>query len=277
MAAAKVVNNVLGHLQNWIGGSSLGLRCAVKLQNQCRAIIGRAHGGSVIDMDENGEAAILRSLGPGLRRVIDVGANVGKWTETALKNSPAATCLMFEPSRLAAAELQKLYGASPRVIIRPVAVADLPSEMTFYEEAGHGETSSLVRSFAAAAATPRIVEITTLDCEIARIGWDLVDYLKIDAEGYDFHVLRGSRRSFEQKRIGLGQFEYGHAWMLSGSTLTCALEWLKELGYESFLLKNGRLYSPRPDFYGEYFGYSNYVFCHSGTKPLISHLITGTA
>lgn len=64
--------------------------------------------------------------------------------------------------------------------------------------------------------------------------------------------------------------------MLSGSTLTGALEWLKGLGYESLLLKGGRLYIPRPDFYGEYFGYSNYVFCHSGTKPLISHMIAGT-
>ena len=226
-------------------------------------------------MDQNGEAAILKCFGPDLRHVIDVGANIGKWTEMALKNAPAATCLMFEPSRLAVAELQKLYGASQRVIIRPVAVADLPGEMTFYEEDAHGETSSLVRSFAAATATPHIVEITTLDCEIERIGWDLVDYLKIDAEGYDFHVLKGTRRSLEQKRIAFGQFEYGDAWMLSGSTLTGALEWLKGLGYESFLLKRGHLYIPRTDFYGEYFGYSNYVFCHSGTKPLISHLIAG--
>jgi FkbM family methyltransferase len=255
----------------------LGVRCAVKVQNQCRAIIGRAHGGPIIDMDQNGEAAILQCLCPGLRHVIDVGANVGKWTEMALKNAPAATCLLFEPSRFAVAELQKMYGASQRVIIRPAAVADLPGEMTFYEEAAHGETSSLVQSFAAATATPNLVEITTLDCEMERIGWDLVDYLKIDAEGYDFHVLKGTRRLFQQKRIALGQFEYGDAWMLSGSTLTGALEWLKGLAYESFLLKRGRLYIPRPDFYGEYFGYSNYVFCHSGTKPLISHLIAGTA
>jgi FkbM family methyltransferase len=227
-------------------------------------------------MDQNGEAAILQCLGPGLRHVIDVGANVGKWAEMALRNAPETTCLMFEPSRLAVMELQKLYGASQRVIIRPVAVADSPGQMTFYEEAAHGETSSLVQRFAAATATSAIVEITTIDCEIERFDWDQVDYLKIDAEGYDFHVLRGARRSFEQKRIALGQFEYGYAWMLSGSTLMGALEWLKGLGYESFLLKRDRLYIPRPDFYGEYFGYSNYVFCHSGTKPLISRLIAGT-
>jgi hypothetical protein len=32
---------------------------------------------------------------------------------------------------------------------------------------------------------------------------------------------------------------------------------------------------PRPDVYGEYYGYSNYVFCHEGTKPLIASLICG--
>jgi len=226
-------------------------------------------------MDRNGEAAILKCLGPALRHVIDVGANVGNWTEMMLWNAPAATCLMFEPSRLATAELHKRYGASQRVFIRHAAVADSPGEMTFYEEPAHGETSSLVQRFAAATATAAIVEITTIDCEIERIGWDRVDYLKIDAEGYDFPVLKGARRSFEQKRIALGQFEYGHGWMLSGGTLACALEWLKGLDYESFLLKRGRLYIPRPEFYGEYFSYSNYVFCHSGTKHLISHLIAG--
>lgn len=227
-------------------------------------------------MDRNGEAAILKCLGPGLHHVIDVGANIGKWTEAVLNHAPSATCVMFEPSRLALAELRKLYGSSPRVVIRPVAVADSPGKLTFYEEAAQGETSSLVQKAAAATATPCIVEITTLDCEMERLRWKLVDYLKIDAEGYDFHVLRGARRSFEQKQIALGQFEYGHAWMLSGSTLTGALEWLKGLGYESFLLKSGRLYIPRPDFYGEYFGYSNYVFCHRDSKSLISHLIAGT-
>lgn len=173
-------------MHDFIGASPLGVRCAVKLQNQCRAIIGRAHGGPIIDMDQNGEAAILKSLGPAIHRIIDVGANVGMWTETVLKNAPGAACLLFEPSRLAVADLKKRYGASKRVVIRPVAVADSPGQMTFYEEAAHGETSSLVGRFAAATATPATVEITALDCELERIGWDLVDYLKIDAEGVRF-------------------------------------------------------------------------------------------
>jgi FkbM family methyltransferase len=226
-------------------------------------------------MDQNGEAAILESLGPSLRRIVDVGANVGKWTAAALQNAPEATCLVFEPSRLAVAKLQNLYGFSDRVIIRAAAVGDSPDQMPFYEEAAEGETSSLVPGASSGAARAKLVEVTTLDAEIERAGWPSVDYLKIDAEGYDFQVLRGSRSLLKQKRIAIGQFEYGHAWALSGSTLTCALQWLNELEYEAFLLKKGRLYIPRPAFYGEYFGYSNYVFCNRETRPLISHLIAG--
>lgn len=272
----KSVSAFIGNLQSFMATSGLAVRCAVKVQNQCRAIIGRVHGGPVIDMDQNGEAAILDCLRPTLHRVVDVGANVGKWTAAALNNSPDATCLVFEPSRLAVAKLQKLYGSAGRVVIRPVAVGDCPGQMAFFEEAAAGETSSLVPGAASRDAEANFVEVTTLDAEIERAGWDLVDYLKIDAEGYDFQVLKGSRGLLSEKRIAIGQFEYGQAWVLSGSTLTHALQWLSELGYECFLLKNGHLYIPRPALYGEYFGYSNYVFCHAGTRPLISHLIAGS-
>jgi hypothetical protein len=68
------------------------------------------------------------------------------------------------------------------------------------------------------------VQVTTLEAEIDRLGWPTIDYLKIDAEGYDFHVLSGARRLLECKRIALGQFEYGTAWVSAGSTLTYAVK-----------------------------------------------------
>jgi hypothetical protein len=117
--------------------------------------------------------------------------------------------------------------------------------------------------------------MTTVDAEIEHLGWQSVDYLKIDAEGYDFHVLRGATRLLAAKRIVLGQFEYGDAWRLSGSTLTFAIRWLTDLGYECFLLRGDGLYAPRPEEYGEYFGYSNYVFCKSDSKSLLGSLLRG--
>jgi FkbM family methyltransferase len=267
-------NSQAAWLQRAIARSRLGVRCAVKISNQCKAILGIAYGSAVTDMAVNGEAAIIEHINNSIRLVVDVGANRGEWAQMALRNTRVEACLLFEPSTSALSALQQRFAAEPRVVIIGAAAGDCAGQLSFYEEPGAGETSSLVAG-TSLRGEERTVQVTTLETEIDRLGWPTVDYLKIDAEGYDFHVLRGARRLLEQKRIALGQFEYGSAWAFSGSTLTYAVKWLKDVGYQCFLLKNRKLYLPRPDVYGEYFAYSNYVFCHEGTKPLIASLICG--
>jgi FkbM family methyltransferase len=262
-------------LQSAIARSRAGVWCVVKVGNQCRAIVGRAHGSTVTDMTVNGEVAILKHLGKSIKYAVDIGANRGEWTEVALRNTELESCLLIEPSTSALSGLRKRFEGEPRVEIVGAAAGDSVGQLSFYEEPGAGETSTLVAG-ASRQGQECTVKVTTLETEIERLDWPCIDYLKIDAEGYDFHVLRGARRLLEEKRVAIGQFEYEDAWALSGGTLACAMQWLRDLGYRCFLLKNRRLYLPRPRIYGEYFGYSNYIFCHDGTESLISSLISGT-
>jgi FkbM family methyltransferase len=267
-------NSQQARVQSAIARSRVGVWCVVKVGNQCKAIVGRAHGSTVTDMTVNGEETILKHLGGSVRFAIDVGANRGEWTQIALRNTAAESCLLFEPSSSALTYLGQRFAGESRVKIVPSAAGDSVGHLTFYEEAGAGETSTLVAG-ASSQGKACTVPVTTLETEIDRLGWPTVDYLKIDAEGYDFHVLRGARQLLEDKRVALGQFEYEGAWAHSGSTLAYAIKWLNDLGYQCFLLKNRKLYRPRPEVYGEYFEYSNYVFCHEETKSLIASLICG--
>lgn len=267
-------NSQQARVQSVIARSRVGVWCVVKVSNQCKAIVGRAHGSTVTDMTVNGEETILAHLGESVKFAIDVGANRGEWTQIALRNTAVESCLLFEPSTSALSSLRQRFAKEPRVEIVGSAAGDSVGQLTFYEEPGAGETSTLVAG-ASSQGKQCTVPVTTLEAEIDRLSWPTVDYLKIDAEGYDFHVLRGARRLLEDKRVALGQFEYEGAWAHSGSTLTHAMKWLSDLGYRCFLLKNRKLYRPRPEIYGEYFEYSNYVFCHDGTKSLIASLICG--
>jgi FkbM family methyltransferase len=269
-------NSEVAWLQSVIARSQIGVWCVVKVNNQCKAILGRAHGSTVTDMAVNGEAAIFDHISKSTRLVVDVGANRGEWAQMALKNMAVESCLLFEPSISALNALQQRFAAEPRAIIVGAAAGDCDGHLPFYEEPGAGETSTLVAG-ESLGGEERTVQVTTLQTQIDRLGWPTIDYLKIDAEGYDFHVLKGARQLLEHKRVALGQFEYGKAWASSGSTLAYAVKWLEDVGYQCFLLKNRRLYIPRPDVYGEYFGYSNYVFCHDRTKHLIAPLICGAA
>ena len=271
-----MLSSALAWTQSILSQSHRAVWCATKIQNQCRAVISRSQGAGIADREQNGEAMMIRHIGDSLQYFVDVGANVGIWTEVALEARNVRGGLLFEPSEEAAAVLIDRFPASTPITILRAAAGETCQEVVFYEEPGAGETSSVVLGASAPRGRAKAVQMTTVDAEVEQLGWRSVDYLKVDAEGYDFYVLRGASKLLAAKRVALGQFEYGDAWRLSGSTLTFAIRWLADLGYECFLLRGSGLYTPRPEEYGEYFGYSNYVFCNSDSKSLIGSLLRGS-
>src|SRR6202040_3126414 len=53
------------------------------------------------------------------------------------------------------------------------------------------------------------VSIRTLDDVVIEVGVTCIDLLKIDVEGHDLDVLKGSTKAMEQGLIKLVQFEFG--------------------------------------------------------------------
>jgi hypothetical protein len=160
---------------------------------------------------------------------------------------------------------------SNRAEIIPAAVADKPGMMDFYMEASAGKTSLLFRQHSNAQAKRVSVQVVTLDAELERRKIKFVDCLKIDAEGYDLHVLKGAENCLARKMIGIIQFEYNAPWAFSSSTLIAALEYLKGCDYRVYLLKHNGLYNFDYDVYGEFYHYANFVAIAPGfleVRPL---------
>lgn len=243
-----------------LADSKVGLYFVTKLRNQCELVIGEVHGWSNgCNPDTNGEARWLTSVCGHLRYTVDVGANRGEWTSSALHQKDLKGALLFEPSRSAGEILRRQFSNHPEVELVEAAAGSAPGTMAFFEEDNAGRTSSLVPG-AAATHNSREVRVTTIDAEVERRGWPSVDFLKIDAEGYDFRVLEGAAHLFATGMVSYGQFEYNSPWRLSGTTLTCAIQWLKAAGYQCYVLRPDGLQSPNTDLYREYFLYSNYAF-----------------
>lgn len=253
-----MIRSALAHTRKMLANSKTGLELVTKVRNQCELVIGTAHGWANCDPERNGEGRWVRSVIDRLQYVVDVGANRGEWTGMVTQQKSLSGALLFEPSLSAAEILRQRFSGHPEVELVTAAAGSAPGAMRFFEEGDAGETSSLVEGFSAEAST-REVRVTTVDAEVEQRGWPSVDFLKIDAEGYDFRVLEGARRLFEKGKVSYGQFEYNGPWRLSGSTLTCAIRWLKALGYECFVLRPDRLESPDVEVYREYFLYSNYA------------------
>lgn len=187
----------------------------------------------------------------------------GDWTDLFIHSGgPEKTGVLIEPSSSAILLLRARFQHCRNVQLVNAAASDCGGEMTFYEQKGAGEMSSLVASFAK-GGNPKRVILTTVDNEAARHNLAEIDFLKIDAEGYDLHCLVGTRRLLSQQRIGIIQFEYGALWADAGSTLAGALEFLKGFGYETFLLRSSGLLPYDYCRFGEFFSCSKFRLCRA--------------
>jgi FkbM family methyltransferase len=218
------------------------------------------HLGHDVDHRTNGEAWLIEHLAPDAATFVDIGANAGDWTALFLERTrEAPRGLLVDASSSAHARLTRRFQDYAGVQVLHVAASDASGEVTFYEEEDAGMTSSLVSGFSNASARPVTVRSVTVDALLQEHDMMPLDYLKIDAEGFDLHVLRGARASLRSKAIRFLQFEYNDAWLRAGSTLGAALGLLHECGYVTFLLKGNALHEFPYAVYGEHYHYSNFA------------------
>lgn len=265
---------LLRRLHKLLGESSLATYIALKIRNQCDAVV-RARLCDGPDAARNGELLLLAQVAPTAHYFVDVGANVGCWARAFLDAMESGgSGLLFEPSNDTANRAESLLREyAPRFELVRAAVGDVPGEATFFAEPEFGETSSLVRGFSRQNAVAVRVPVTTLDQEFENRAVDYVDFLKVDAEGFDLKVLKGGVRALERGRIGIVQFEYNAPWALAGSTLAEALALLNKCGYTVFLLKRDGLHKLNYARYGEYFSYSNFVAASAQSMAIVAPLI----
>lgn len=131
--------------------------------------------------------------------IVDVGANVGAWSEAVLRVHPQAEILALEPSPDARQTLERRLAKYPKATIDPRAAGTRPGRSTFYlTEASHN--ASLHRPLATTnelygwgwdVARHMEVEVVDLDSLVGRRD---VQLLKIDAQGAEKEVLLGAQR-----------------------------------------------------------------------------------
>ncbi|HSW83541.1 MAG TPA: FkbM family methyltransferase [Usitatibacter sp.] len=158
------------------------------------------------------------------RRVaVDVGANVGLWSRRLVQSF--AVVHAFEPLKAArSCFLRNVVGAS----LHPEALGDRNGTVAIRQKpTGEGSTTTLkthvVRDSAAGET-----DLRTLDS----FGFDDVDLVKIDAEGFDYFVLVGAEETIRKWRPaivfeakpGVSEKRYGVA-----DDAPC--EWLEARGY----------------------------------------------
>jgi FkbM family methyltransferase len=233
------------------------------------------------DLGTNGESSLQRWVvglsSPGQRiRVIDVGANVGRWSAamlTAVGKSNRRDDLelhAFEPSAETHAMLAAtLHGQA--VHLSRLALGDRTGFSTLHIVAPGAGTNSLYQlPGAPAGAATEQVQTTTLDDYARQADLEHVTLVKIDTEGHDLAVLRGARELLTEHRISFVQFEYNHRWIYGRWFLRDAFELLEPLGYRlGKLTPRGVEFYPGWDVDLETFVEGNYVACASDVRCML--------
>jgi FkbM family methyltransferase len=201
---------------------------------------------------------------------LDVGANVGDWTLRALESASRAGVSIrvhaFEPSAGTRDLLERRLSGRGAVQVDPRALAASEGEADFFSNAVGSGTNSLS---ALSGETVERVRTTTLDAFVVENGLRNVGLLKIDAEGFDFEVLKGGERTLAAGLVEVAQFEYNGQWLVNHRALRDVFEYLRGKPY-----RFGKLAGRSIELYAEWhpeldrFFENNYVLIRNGS-PLL--------
>lgn len=189
-----------------------------------------AYGNADPDIATNGERWLVRQLAKRpATTVFDVGANVGDWAAEVLTAFDGAAVYCYEAIPTTFAELTANV-RDERARLFNTALSDAPATLEF-NASSLSVVSSVydVLKFDDTLTITKVhVPATTGDAEVARLGIERIDVLKVDTEGHDYGVLSGFGETLTQGRIDIIQFEYNVFTLLARRSLSDFYDLLAE-------------------------------------------------
>src|SRR5487761_103776 len=147
----------------------------------------------------------LKRLGFAPRHIVDVGANRGVWTRTAIHYFPDALYTLVEPQDYLKTHVADLIKQGCNIRWLNAGVADTPCRLSFAIFYCDDSSTFVLEQDAVTDKQPSqiMVDITTLNEIIAVPGTPMPEMVKIDAEGFDLKVLAGASGLFGKTEIFL--------------------------------------------------------------------------
>lgn len=167
------------------------------------------------------------------RVIFDVGANVGQTSLYLNKLWPDAEIYAFEPVSATYEELKRAVAErESKIHCVQAALSDASGQAEI-----HLSELSVIATFDPAFTWPgslsgkteTVLKTTAAEWCNSK-GITHIDFLKVDAEGHDLHVLRGAAPLFDHQRIGAVLVEI-HMGPGPGPTLDTIRGWLEPRGY----------------------------------------------
>jgi FkbM family methyltransferase len=176
------------------------------------------------DININGETwlqqRVLSNFKDKALTIFDIGANVGDWTMSLLKQCPSNVQInvhAFEPvsqtyNKLAES-LADISQPNQQVTLNQVALSNESGTTEIHISSNLAGSNSLYST--SESKVKEVIKLTTIDqyCELNNIS--SVELIKIDVEGHDMFAIQGALGMLQAEKISVLQFEYNHRWVFS--------------------------------------------------------------
>ncbi len=213
-------------------------------------------------------------VGMGIKTVLDIGSNVGRFAITARKLFPDAHIYAFEPLADCLAKARALMHGDPKFTPICLALGLEPGEATFHRNAASPSSSLLKVTQAHTAAFPGTdqtrelrVTVDTLDRIARTLTLDEPMIVKIDVQGFESQVLKGGEATIRRASVLL--VETSFEVLYDGQTLFDGIHGLLEgWGFE-FKGNLDQAYSPEDGrlLQADSLFVKQGILDHRGTRP----------
>jgi FkbM family methyltransferase len=217
---------------------------------------------------ERSELELVKQIAKAGDIFFDVGANIGIYTLITSKLvGMKGQVHAFEPLSEVNGLLRENVGINQcaNVTINPVAVGEINGEVPIYVNVQNA-LSSLGNTRRGRILKLQNVPIVTLDGYAETAGISKIDFLKIDVEGFEGHVLRGAEKLLENSQDLVVMSELAQKnFAPLGFSVKEVLDWMFARGFVGWMIEDNALNLHPVSVDMRVFSFQNFIFIRPGT------------
>lgn len=215
----------------------------------------------------HGEEWLMSKLANQFNVVFDVGSNIGEWTRMTREFHPNAEIHTFE---IIPDTYKRLLTNIPlaNVVANGFGLSDNFGLLKMKYSVDYPPVSTFLDEMRVDNAEVRWGLVMPGDAYVKSKNINYIDYLKIDTEGCEKLVFEGFKETIANQSVGIIQFEYGFANILSRFFLLDVYKLLRPLGYHIGKLTPGRIEFQEYSFHSENFLAYDFVAVHQSKMNL---------